>query len=100
MTSEFNWRLVRERLAKGQITGVLCSSKAEGERWIAMLEAEPLLQRSGDTFFAPSGALVALHRSVETAQAWELNRGRAVLWIDDENLLDAPLPAPKPVTGK
>lgn len=90
-------RMLRERIAKGEATGILCAPE-EVELWKKRLEQDvPLLQRVGDdTLYAHTGAVIAFRTTPEEARSWERGQTGSVIWIDDDNVLDAPLPAPKP----
>jgi hypothetical protein len=89
--------MLRSRIEKGQATGVLCPAE-EVPAWIERLEEVPLLREvGGDSVRFFTGAVVVFRTTAEEAQSWERgNRSRPVVWIDDGNLLEAPLPAPKP----
>jgi len=90
-------RMVRDRVARGEATGILCPED-QVESWMARLQQEiPLLRRvGGDTLYFHSGAVIVFRSTPEGAREWERGSRRRVVWIDEENALDAPLPAPKP----
>lgn len=97
MSNDLALRMLRERIAKGEATGILCAPE-EVAVWKERLERDvPLLQRVGeDTLFAHTGAVIGFCTTPEEASAWERRQTGSVIWIDDDNRLDAPLPAPKP----
>jgi hypothetical protein len=88
--------MLKARIARGEATGILCSPE-EAERWRRHLEQEiPLLQRVGEgTLYFHTGAVVVFRATPEEARSWESRRKGAVVWIDEANALEAPLPAPK-----
>ena len=88
-------RMILQRIERGEATGILCPPE-QIELWIERLREVPLLQRvGGDTLYSPNGAIVVFRTTPEEARAWELNHPKRVIWIDEENVLEAPYPAPK-----
>jgi hypothetical protein len=89
VSGDLTFRMVRERIARGEATGILCPAD-QVEDWMARLEqAVPLVQRVGcDTLYFHSGAIVVFRSTPEAARAWERGRGRPVLWVDEGNAPD------------
>ena len=93
--SDLTWRMIRERIARCEATGVLCPED-QVQAWLDRLEALPLIRElTGTTVRFYNGATVSICTTPDQAQSRERAEQRRVLWIDEANLLDAPLPAPK-----